>query len=337
MHMTIRELRMPLAALAAAVLACAPSASAQAAIDPAAPAPTTGACAMPAPSAAAKIVHLKSYETEALSSVSLGSQDAVTHAGRIWVEPGAEPLYVVVASNNAAIWQFVGAVDRIERAVVVSHHTGANSGYPDKPPLAGATGLPKAKLHFFPRLECANGLFRGPGSESVSDYLGRKADVTAEAYSVTSFDIPSGKIGTVEPVDRPLVISGFGDKLKIEDDIQAVIYDKFVPAKDDFSRFTPGGLVMIDASKVISNVPVAPYEVYPQHAGLIQLLESGAITQRDNGHYVVRKPTRFPAGLGVETFLIPKTVPAPEGDPGHACVILEDPTSTTRKFRPCMH
>jgi len=38
------------------------------------------------------------YQTEALSSVTLGSQDAVVHAGRVVVEPGPEPLYIVIST-----------------------------------------------------------------------------------------------------------------------------------------------------------------------------------------------------------------------------------------------
>ena len=77
-------------------------------------------CEMPAASEKAKVVLLSSYETEALSSVTLGSQDNVVQAGRVVVEPGDEPLYVVIASYSPTIWQFSGAVERIERLIMAS-------------------------------------------------------------------------------------------------------------------------------------------------------------------------------------------------------------------------
>ncbi len=47
------------------------------------------ACEMPAASENAKVVLLSGYETDALSSATLGSQDSVVHAGRVNVEPGS--------------------------------------------------------------------------------------------------------------------------------------------------------------------------------------------------------------------------------------------------------
>ena len=89
-------------------------------------------CEMPAASDKAKVVLLSSYETEALSSVTLGSQDNVVHAGRVVVEPGSEPLYLVIASYSPTIWQFSGAVERVERLVMTSSRTGPNSGEPNQ-------------------------------------------------------------------------------------------------------------------------------------------------------------------------------------------------------------
>ena len=54
--------------------------------------------------------------------------------------------------------------------------------------------------------------------------------------------------------------------------------------------------------------------------------------RNDKGAYVVQRQTRFPAGLSVETFIVPKGVPMPDGDPVHACVIAEDPAVKSRGF-----
>lgn len=104
------------------------------------------ACAMPKASASARVILLGTYQTEALSSVALGSQDKVTHAGELVIEPGAQPLYVVVTSFAQVIWRVTGAVDRIERLVVTSTW---RSGPPERRvPHAGVTGLPAERITF---------------------------------------------------------------------------------------------------------------------------------------------------------------------------------------------
>ena len=55
---------------------------------------------------------------EALSSVTIGSQDVATRTGTIVVERGREPLYLVVGSFLPTIWRFSGAVERVERLLI---------------------------------------------------------------------------------------------------------------------------------------------------------------------------------------------------------------------------
>ena len=82
----------------------------------------------------------------------------------------------------------------------------------------------------------------------------------------------------------------------------------------------------IDASTVIGGQPVTNYEVFPQQAGLLQLLLDGALVRNDRGDFVVTRQTRFPAGLAgghAVRFIVPKGVPRPTGDPGHSRVTME--------------
>jgi hypothetical protein len=91
----------------------------------------------------------------------------------------------------------------------------------------------------------------------------------------------------------------------------------------------PGGLVEIDPKSVVASLPAETYEVMPDQAGLVQLLESGALTQNRAGEYIVQKKTRFPAelaGAHQVKFLVLRGVPVPDGDPGHSCVTVEDQT-----------
>lgn len=257
-------------------------------------------CRMPAASSKAKVVVLSAYETSALSSVSLGSQDAVVHAGDIVIEPGKEPLYIVVPSFRAVIWRFSGALERIERVVLTSKATGANRGTTHEPFQVGATGLPKSKIAFMPKSTCIP-YFHEMGSKeatravtAVRDLLGRQPQVVAAAYEVAGFRVPSGKV----------------EKVK----------------KRGFQ--SPPDVVKIDKADVVGSVPAIDYRVPPQQAGIEQLLASGALERKSLDVYVVRKAMTFPAGLhgaNSATFIVPRGVPVPGGDPGHSCVLSEDP------------
>ena len=116
------------------------------------------ACAMPAPSEKARIVLLSASRTDALSSVTLGSQDVVVYAGRVVVEQGREPLYLVIPTSSATIWQFSGAVERIERVIMTSSEAApkiGNAQQPNatRPSLVGATGIAPERVSFFGRAD----------------------------------------------------------------------------------------------------------------------------------------------------------------------------------------
>ena len=254
------------------------------------------ACAMPVVSEKAKLIALSSYQTDALSSVTLGSQDAVIHAGRIIVEPGNDPLYIVISAYSPAIWQFSGAVERIERVVMSSSRNGPNSGDPKLPPLVAATGIAPERITLLARSDCLGYFYETPSSSSlqalagIRNATGKSPDVVAAKYSVGSFSVPSGRIESVREGPQPLVIE-------------------------------------IDPKSVVAGVPIAAYEVLPLQAGLVQLLARGMLTQNGAGEYIVRQKIRFPAGLyGAHrvTFLVMKGAPYPDGDPGHSCVFVEE-------------
>jgi hypothetical protein len=81
--------------------------------------------------------------------------------------------------------------------------------------------------------------------------------------------------------------------------------------------------VRIDPAAVVAVMPVASYEVMPQEAGLVQLLESGAIERNGQGEYLVKRKIRYPPRSAVK-FVILKGVPVPDGDPGASTVVSED-------------
>ncbi len=302
-------------------------------------------CDMPAPSPKAKVVLLSAYQTEALSSVTIGSQDVVVHAGRIVVEPGDEPLYVVISTYAAMIWQFSGAVDRVERVMMSSLMTRPNGGDKNQPSLVGATGLSAERISFFSRSSCLGYFSEIPSSQSVQivaavrEAAGQEPFKVGTAYSVLGFSIPSGKVESLSDTQRKrLIIEKSEGTLRIEGNAaNFILHAGPSRARDDLYRYSPGGLIEIDPKTVVASLPAQTYEVFPQQAGLVQLLESGALTQNRAGEYIVRKKMRFPAGLhGGHSvkFLVLRGTPVPDGHPGHSCVTVEDQNSE-RKFEPC--
>jgi Ca2+-binding EF-hand superfamily protein len=293
-------------------------------------------CEMPAASEKAKVILLSSYETEALSSVTLGSQDNVVHAGRVVVDPGDEPLYVVIASYSPTIWQFSGAVERIERLVMTSSRTGPNSGDVNQRSLVGATGIAPEKVSFFSKSNCLTYFSETPSAASLQTMAairkasGKAPETVATRYSVGSFKVPSGTIESVRGQERggaPIIDKTQGTLRVIGNASGVVVQAGPSRAKDEMYRFSPGGVIEIDAKTVVSSQPAVNYEVLPQQAGLVQLLASGSLKQNSLGEYIVREKIRFPAGLyGAHsvTFLIMKGTSYPDGDPGHSCVIVEE-------------
>jgi Ca2+-binding EF-hand superfamily protein len=302
-------------------------------------------CAIPAASSKARVILLSATQTEALSSVTIGSQDVVAHAGRIVVEPGDEPLYVVISTYAAIIWQFSGAVDRVERLVMSSSMTGPNSYSKNQPPLVGATGLAEDKVSFFSRSDCLGYFSEAPSSQSIQtvaavrEATGQEPFKVSTAYAVLGFSIPSGKVEALADTQRRmLIIEKNAGTLRIQgDSTNFIVRAGPSRARDDLYTYSPGGLVEIDPKSVVASLPAETYEVLPEQAGLVQLLESGALTQNRAGEYIVQKKTRFPAGLAGAhqvRFLVLRGVPVPDGDPGHSCVTVEDQT-VERKFAPC--
>jgi Ca2+-binding EF-hand superfamily protein len=303
-------------------------------------------CALPAPSPKAKVILLSAYKTEALSSVAIGPQEAVVHAGRIVVEPGDDPLYVVISTYAAMIWQFSGATGRIERLVMGSS-VGGDTANPDargRVSLVGATGIPEDKISFFAKLGCLNSFSEMPSSQSVRavadvrEATGQEPFRVFTASSVLGFRIPSGKVESVANVYRQMLVEKGVGSLRLEGNIgNMILRAGRSQALDDLYLYSPGGLVEIDPKSVVSSLPAQTYEVFPEQAGLVQLLESGALKLNRSGEYIVQKKIRFPAGLdGAHSvkFLVLRGTPLPDGHPGHSCVTVEDQTLGS-KFEPC--
>lgn len=290
-------------------------------------------CTLPPASPAARVVLLSAYEGDGLSTTAIGSQDVEIRTGSIMVEPGNEPLYVVIAGFRPAIWRFAGAVNRVERVALASQTTGSNSSRPDAKPLVGATGVPAEKITFLPRLTCLGYFTETPsGKAAVTAGIVRretgKAPIVAGRYNVSGFSIPSGEIRTTDRTDKPqLIISKLAGTLKIEGGANVVVEAGASDLASEVARFYPGGIVEIDPATVVASEKTTRYDILPSQAGLLQLVQRGALVKNKSGELMIKQKIRFPAGLyGSQSarFLLLRGVPTPDGNPGHSCVISEE-------------
>jgi len=290
-------------------------------------------CALPKASDAAKVILLSAYESDSLSTTAIGSQDVGTGTGSIVVEPGEGPLYVVVAAFRPVIWRFSGAVERIERVVLAAQMTGPGSSKPDAAPLAGATGLAADKLTFLPRSDCLRHFSEVPSSHAAitAGIVRRetgKEPVVAGRYQVSGFSIPSAELRTTGRADRPMVIiSKPSGTLRIEGGANVVVEAGTRDLASDVARFYPGGVVEIAPETVFASDKPVRYEVLPNQAGLLQLVQRGALARNQSGEFLIKEKIRFPAemnGAHAARFLLLRGIPVPDGSPGHSCVISEE-------------
>ena len=261
-------------------------------------------------------------------TVALGSQDVSTGTGRIVVEPGSEPIYLVVATFRPVIWRVSGAVERLERVVLAATSTGPNRGLPDEVPLAGITGVSRERVDFAKDNSCLRYFYEVPSAAaaaaaaSVRAATGKEPSVAAR-YAVDEFLVPSGQIrnvGSASSKTRLVIEVPGGNTLLVDRAGNVAVEARTKRLQNEMLRFNPGGVVEIDPDSVVAIAPVMPYEVLPQEAGLMQLVDSGALTRIQSGEYIIREKIQFPAGLfGASSvkFLLLAGVPRPEGNPGN--------------------
>lgn len=300
-------------------------------------------CGYPIISKEARLILVSAYEGQALSPVALSGPDSVATVVDIRVESGEAPLYVVLASLTPVIWRFSGAVDRVSQVMASSKVRDAAGRA-----VAGIVGIPEGRVHFAVKSECAEPFYntkqpeRSPGVRGIVRKVGRKQDITVANYAIALVVIPSGQ---------------FSEKAEYPDAVEpppapgAVMWPEFL-------RFTPGGLVQIEAASVVSPGTAEPYEVLPQEAGIAQLLNEGALEVLESSRvitldgglrfvtgggddsvvlpkgakaevseiptkFLIVKKMRFPPGMGgahSRDFVLAPGVPEPVGSPGHSRV-----------------
>ena len=261
-------------------------------------------CALPPPSADARIIRVGAYEGKQISSLAIAGQDEDTQTIAVTVEPGRGSLYVVAQSHEAVIWRFSGAVDRIERVVLSSGQMDAFGRA-----AAAQTGVERARTTVASR-HCVGGYGKGQGT--AARLLGREPE-DVSVYSLGGIALPSKQ--PFEPaVGRPRVL-----QRESRPDVEA--------QWQELLRLTPAGVWTFRDARAVFGATAEPYLVLPQEAGLTQLLVAGAIA-KDGERYRVLRPIRFPAGLaGAHSvaFMLAPGVPMPTGNRAHSDVVEEGP------------
>jgi hypothetical protein len=300
-------------------------------------------CAMPKASEGAQLVLLR-MDADALSTVTVGSQDVATRTGEIVVEAGREPLYLIVTSmGGPTIWRVSGAVERIERLVLGGLRTGPNRGVPGEMPLAGATGVAADRVSFLRHPHClaayeSRSTWVAIAPSIVQHEIERRPRIGGSFGEVSRLSVPSlarrsARDGKPVPM---IVYDRRNSALLVEGDpSNRILLKGRNDLDEELKLFTPGGVIDVDAGRVVASLPAESYAVLPQQAGLLQLMQSGALERNVDGDFLIQRKIRLPAELnGGHKLILPVGVPEPDGEPAHACIFVEE-TRTAMKGSRC--
>lgn len=283
-------------------------------------------CAVPPVPDNVRFVLLGAARGLEVPTATLTGQDEMTAAGMVEIEAGAGKLWVVAAADGPMLWRLSGAVDRVDRLVVIPDMPD------DRPAAAGVVGLPAEKVAFAGAGNCRirDILQQKKAADSVNRLLaemfGRVPDDTVAVQNFVRISLPGGNVfdklaqGAPEDADLPLDVwqqsQGFG-RVSIVD---------------------------VDPAQVRATGKVETYAVLPGEAGIVQLMRAGSIVSRPRQSFrkpdgtplqmqtiyrgnlfeIVKPIPRFPGGFSNRnpvTFVLAKDVPLPAGNPFPSCVL----------------
>ena len=291
------------------------------------------------PDATDEIVLLSGYEGTAYSSVTVTSFDRQTGVTRVRIEPGETPLYVVASSFTDTVWSIEGDKNRIAGFVATK---GQARGQGPNFESVGVVGLSQDKVAFidYDCMPYATSISSPRAIRAAENRLerifGREIDRSIANYRLSSVAIPSGEM--IDRTQRDEIeasaIAAGQTHITADNGITFNIGSQTEFAdQTDLFRFTEEGLATVPVSDVVSPMPVETYDVFPGHAGLVQLLSSGKIefTGRNNGYlntYFIHETfPRFPAelnGAHSVAFTLGTGVEMPGGDIGHSRLFSEE-------------
>lgn len=285
------------------------------------------------PGATDDLVLLSGYEGTALSSVAATSLDRVTEVTRVRIERGETPLYIIASTLTDMVWSIEGETERVAGFVAAK---GQRPGFEG----AGVVGLAPDKVDFidYACMEFFTQTSSKSAKKAQSRYerlFERDVDHILSGYTLSSVAIPSGEMidHTMRSEIEAAAIAAGQSQITADNGITFNIESETEFAEQtQLFRFNEEGLATVPVKEVVSPSEVQTYDVFPDHAGLIQLLASGHIEYlgRDNSYmysYFIHETfPRFPAGLeGANSvkFILGAGVEMPSGEAGHSRVYSE--------------
>lgn len=277
-------------------------------------------CKLPQPSGNAEIVLVGAYEGYAISNVAITDLNEVTTAGILHIEAGAKPLYIIALGSEAIVWKLEGATSRVERFVGAIGRT-------------GVSGIAKSRVSFVLERDCLPDAFSKTSDRKAriakthfEAQFKRDVDRIAATYKISRLILPSGK-NIAGASDRGRFMPTKHGLARLNGAEKQLGAGPMGDLRRSLLRFSPGGVMKLSAKAVIASPQARPYDVLPQQAGLIQLVEEGKLSMLSERDFRIPSPiVRFPAGLsGAHSvrFRLAKGVPHPAGDPGHSKVTAE--------------
>lgn len=284
-------------------------------------------CDLPEPSAEAVPVYVGGYEGTAVSTVAVAGLDNPTSFATFVIEEGDDPLYIVLNVYDAMVVRVTGATERVERFVGGSSYGLGVVGLPEE--VVDLTSMAHCRIPLAYRAETSD---RIRANALLSAKL-RRAVRMVGSYELGQMELPSGHSEAPTGAQQAaggLVVQRGSRRFQVTEDGMEEIAPLTTLAglEATLLRFYPGGIESVMPEDVVTNGTAQAYDVLPQQAGLIQLVQDGALSVLDDGTFSIDKPiARFPAGLaGAHSvrFVLRRGVPMPSGSPGHSSVLIEE-------------
>ena len=217
--------------------------------------PVDESCTLPEPRDADRVVVVGAYEGRHYASVTVAGQARSTTHAYIDVEAD-RPVYLMLSSFEAMIWQIDGPVDRVVASVRRGHH-GDGIG------IIGVDPEDIAFLHH----EC-------PKAARFEVYRGGPAAVVAAQVAREALGLPRSDYAGSYTIAR--VVVG-------EESVEAHERLAGSPRRIPYFDSRP---VDLDVSDVVSSAPAEDYLVLPGETGLRRLIESGAVAAAEASDFV---------------------------------------------------
>ena len=292
-------------------------------------------CSFPALPDSSRLVFAAAYRGQALANVSIKGKQHLMTLIQVDIEPGPDPLTLVLSAPANVIWQITGAKQRVAKALIGSRfRIGGKS-------TVAVAGIAASKAHFIGTSNCLPTHFRS-GAEREQIARALKAAMRIRPEAVVALNIggkvsfPSGKAGDA---------GGNPQGVALPKDSPGSVLWKAV------ARSFPAGIVRLDAGSVVSQSPVAVAPVLPGRAGLAQLIDQGALelspgaAGRPSRTIVlpidelrIVAPIHMPTGLSqaiVRKFVLASGTKMPQGLQSQVCVVNEADGKPVAGSGPC--